>query len=49
MEHLVLLRLRTAVSGWDPLRDTVALHTWVHPWLVGVGGVAFGGVGVRGQ
>ncbi len=34
MESLVLPRLRLAVQGWDPLRDTVALHTWVHPWLV---------------
>ncbi|PRW56706.1 septin and tuftelin-interacting 1-like protein 1 [Chlorella sorokiniana] len=33
MESLVLPRLRLAVQGWDPLRDTVALHTWVHPWL----------------
>ncbi|EFN58159.1 hypothetical protein CHLNCDRAFT_50559 [Chlorella variabilis] len=33
MESLVLPRLRLAVQAWDPLRDTVALHTWVHPWL----------------
>ena len=34
MESLVLPRLRQAVQAWDPLRDTVALHTWVHPGLV---------------
>jgi tuftelin-interacting protein 11 len=34
MESLVLPQLRLAVQAWDPLRDTVALHTWVHPWLV---------------
>lgn len=37
MESLVLPRLRLAVQSWDPLRDTVALHTWVHPWLVRAG------------
>ncbi len=34
MESLVLPRVRLAVQAWDPLRDPVALHTWVHPWLV---------------
>ena len=34
MESLVLPRLRLAVQSWDPLHDTVSLHTWVHPWLV---------------
>lgn len=41
MEHLVLPRLRAAVSAWDPLRDTVALHTWVHPWLVRRGSIKY--------
>lgn len=37
MESLVLPRVRLAVQAWDPLRDAVALHTWVHPWLVSNG------------
>lgn len=47
MESLVLPRLRLAVQGWDPLRDTVALHTWVHPWLVRAGWA--GGAQGRGR
>ncbi len=47
MLHLVLPRLRAAASAWDPLRDTVALHTWLHPWLVRACVRACGRAGVR--
>lgn len=32
--HLLLPRLRSDVGEWDPLKDPVAPHTWLHPWLV---------------
>ncbi len=27
------LPLQTAVDEWNPLTDTVPIHTWLHPWL----------------
>jgi tuftelin-interacting protein 11 len=34
MTHLVLPRLRAAAGEWDPLRDPLPPHIWLHPWLV---------------
>ncbi|KAJ1520703.1 hypothetical protein ONE63_003802 [Megalurothrips usitatus] len=37
MEHIldqqILPRLTLAVEEWNPLTDTVPIHTWTHPWL----------------
>ena len=37
MEHIldqqVLPRVTLAVEEWNPLTDTVPIHTWIHPWL----------------
>lgn len=37
LEHIldqqVLPRLTHAVEEWNPLTDTVPIHTWTHPWL----------------
>ncbi|KAK3858061.1 hypothetical protein Pcinc_014682 [Petrolisthes cinctipes] len=33
LQQVVLPRITETVNGWDPLQDTVAIHTWLHPWL----------------
>lgn len=30
---LVLPKLTLEVEDWNPLTDTVPIHTWIHPWL----------------
>jgi len=37
LERLVLARLQAEVELWDPLTDTMPLHTWLHPWLPALG------------
>jgi len=33
LAQLVKPRIQTEVEKWDPLRDSVPLHSWIHPWL----------------
>ncbi|XP_057340209.1 tuftelin-interacting protein 11-like [Microplitis mediator] len=33
LEILVLNKLTLEVEEWNPLTDTVPIHTWIHPWL----------------
>jgi len=37
-DEIILRRLRKEVQHWDPRKDTVMVHTWLHPWLPHLGG-----------
>ncbi|XP_003741381.1 tuftelin-interacting protein 11 [Galendromus occidentalis] len=32
-EQIILPKIQQEVDQWDPLQDTVPIHTWIHPWL----------------
>lgn len=33
LEQLILPHLQREVDNWNPLTDTVPIHSWIHPWL----------------
>uniref|UniRef100_A0A8C7C9Q5 Tuftelin-interacting protein 11 n=1 Tax=Oncorhynchus kisutch TaxID=8019 RepID=A0A8C7C9Q5_ONCKI len=33
LEQLLFPRLQREVDSWNPLTDTVPIHSWLHPWL----------------
>ncbi|XP_071871331.1 tuftelin-interacting protein 11-like isoform X1 [Bombus fervidus] len=33
LDMLVLPKLTLEVEEWNPLTDTVPIHTWIHPWI----------------
>lgn len=33
LQCVVLPRITRAVHNWNPMQDTVPIHTWLHPWL----------------
>uniref|UniRef100_A0A224Z2P8 Tuftelin-interacting protein 11 n=1 Tax=Rhipicephalus zambeziensis TaxID=60191 RepID=A0A224Z2P8_9ACAR len=33
LDQFVLIKLQTEVEAWNPLTDTMPIHSWLHPWL----------------
>lgn len=33
LDQLIFPKLQKEVENWNPLTDTVPIHSWVHPWL----------------
>ena len=37
LDHIVMPKLTTIIDTWDPRRETVPMHAWLHPWILLLG------------
>ncbi|KAK2713647.1 tuftelin-interacting protein 11-like isoform X1 [Artemia franciscana] len=33
LHHFILPKIQSEVDTWNPLTDTIPIHSWVHPWI----------------
>ena len=33
LDHIVMPKLTTMVNTWDPLRESMPIHAWLHLWI----------------
>uniref|UniRef100_F6SXR8 Tuftelin-interacting protein 11 n=1 Tax=Equus caballus TaxID=9796 RepID=F6SXR8_HORSE len=33
LDQLIFPKLQKEVENWNPLTDTIPIHSWIHPWL----------------
>lgn len=39
LQQQVMAKLQETVEQWNPLTDTIPIHTWVLPWMPQLGNV----------